>query len=259
MEEEIIEIPAQAKAVLDILSSFCKNSLRAVYLHGSAVSGGLQHQSDIDLLVVVDHPIPERLRKNLLSALSRISGRHPAHPCGPRCIEVMIFLESSIVTPKFPAQAEFVYGEWLWDSFQTGEIPMPVSDPEITLVLAQARQEAYPMFGPAAFELLPEIPPEHVRRAMRIALPALLDDLYGDERNVLLTFARMWQTAVTGKFVTKDAAAVWAIPRLPERVADVLAYAREAYLGKIKEDWADRQADARQAAEHLRQRVAAHL
>ena len=233
MREETAESLKQARAVLDIMGGLFEDALLAVYLHGSAVTGGLRPQSDIDLLVVIDRPMTEALRKSLLTALLRISGPYPASPGGPRCIEVMLFQKSELAARRFPARADFVYGEWLRETFDAGEIPMPVSDPEVTLVLAQARQEARPLFGPVATELLPEIPVDHVRRAMRDALPALLGGLPGDERNVLLTLARMWQTATNGTFVTKDAAAIWAMPQLPKPLSEVLAYACEAYLGRV--------------------------
>ena len=132
-------------------------------------------------------------------------------------------------------------------------------DPEHTLILAQARKEAQPLVGPAPAKVLPQIPDSQVRRAMRNLLPALLGHLPGDERNVLLTLARMWRTAAAGEFVTKDAAADWAVPRLPEQVAELLIYAREAYLGRSKDQWENRQTEARQAADYLYQRVAALL
>ncbi len=259
MQEATTEIPDQAQAVLDTVRGLFEDALLAVYLHGSAVSGGLRPQSDIDLLVAIDRPMTEALRKSLLAALLRISGRHPASPGGPRCIEVMLFQNSELAAPEFPARADFIYGEWLRDAFEAGELPVPVTDPEITLVLAQARQEARPLFGPDAAELLPEIPAEHVRQAMRDALPALLNGLHGDERNVLLTLARVWQTATTGKFISKDAAATWVMPHLPEPMTEVLAYAREAYLGRVKDDWGNRQFDARQTANYIHQQVVALL
>src|SRR5690606_22108665 len=113
--------------------------------------------------------------------------------------------------------------------------------------------------GPGAAELLPHIPVDDVRRTRRDALPSLLDNLIGDERNVLLTLARMWRTATTGEFVTKDAAAEWAIPRLPRQIADVLVCARAAYLGRAKDVWKTRQAEVRRAADYLHQQVAVML
>lgn len=227
----------QIQSALVILHRILGDALLGVYLHGSAVSGGLQPQSDIDLLAVVDAELTESQRNGLLTGLLRLSGRHPVVLGGPRCLEVMVFCRSDLVRGDYPARAEFVYGEWLRDAFEAGESPMPGRDPEYSLVIAQARQEAIPLLGPPRDELLTEISLEHVRQAMRDALPDLLNGLHGDERNVMLTLARMWHTASTGKFVTKDAAAKWAIQRLSGSDAMALDHARRAYLGEVTDDW----------------------
>lgn len=245
----------EALAATETIRSILRDALLAVYLHGSAVSGGLRPQSDVDLLAIVDCPMADEQRRDLLAALLRMSGRHPRPVGEPRCIELMVFLRADIAAPDFPARAEFIYGEWLRDTFECGGLPLPMSDPENTLVLAQARQEAVPLFGPDAKELLPSLPPEQIRRAMRDALPSLGDSLQGDERNVLLTLARMWRTSATGDFITKDAAATWAASQMPDEEADMLIYAREAYLGKVKDDWQDRQTASERTAAFLRQRV----
>ena len=201
------------------------------------MSGGLQPQSDIDLLAVVKSDLTMSQRSSLLLELLRLSGRHPAVPGGARCLEVMVFCQADLKRSDYPARAGFVYGEWLREAFEAGERPMPGYDPEYSLVLAQAHQEAIPLFGPPRSELLTDVSKEHVNQAMRDSLPDLLDGLHGDERNVLLTLARMWHTASTGKFVTKDTAAKWAIPQLPRSDATILDHARRAYLGEVTDDW----------------------
>jgi len=256
MKEETLRTPAEALAALRIVEDLFEASLLAVYLHGSAVSGGLRPHSDVDLLVVTDQPVTDAMRRSLLAALMQISGRHPAPLAGPRCIELMVFLKADLSASAYPMRSELVYGEWLRGAFEAGEIPMPVTDPELTLVAAQARQEARALVGPAAEKLLPLIPDAHIRRAMRDVLPSLLANLTGDERNVLLMLARMWRTAATGEFVTKDTAAEWAIPRLPEPIAEVLIRARDDYLGRGNDTWDPNQAAVRRAAEHLQQQVA---
>lgn len=253
--QETAGIPAEAQAALAIAKETFEAHLLAVYLHGSAVSGGLRPQSDVDLLVVIDKEMTEVMRERLLASLLQASGRHPASPGSPRCIELMVFLKSHLAAPTFPARSEFVYGEWLREAFEAGEVPTSHSDPEITLVLAQARQEAQPLFGPVLASFLSDIPVDQIRCAMREGLRALHDGLQGDERNVLLTLARMWRTAATGEFVTKDAAAEWAVSRLPGQAAAVMAFAQEAYLGRTRDGWKDRQQDARQTADYLRQQV----
>lgn len=256
MQANTAEQPSQIRAATAALQSVLGDALLAVYLHGSAVSGGLQPQSDIDLLAIVDRALSDDQRNDLTKTLLRISARHPAVPGGPRCLEVMVFVLSDLSENGLPASAAFIYGEWLRDQFEAGGMPMPTRDPEYTLVLAQARQEAVSLIGQCASELLPEISLKHLRQAMADALPALLHALRGDERNVLLTLARMWRTASTGEFVTKDAAAAWAIPQIPDQDAATLDYARRAYLGEIIDEWRTRCNDTRRLAEHLRERVA---
>lgn len=248
-------VPDQASTALPILAQCLGESLVAVYLHGSAVSGGLHPSSDVDLLAVVDTPTTFETRQRLVAALMPISSKHPAKRGGPRCLEVMVFEKSALASTERPFRSEFVYGEWLRDGFEAGVVPEPVADPDFTLVLAQARPAAIALLGPAASELLPVITDAEVRHAILGALPALMGNLRGDERNVLLTLARMWRTLAVGDFVPKDVAAHWAIPRLPADAAAPLALARAAYLGTETDDWAPLQRESQRAADLMAERL----
>jgi streptomycin 3"-adenylyltransferase len=66
-----------------------------------------------------------------------------------------------------------------------------------------------------------------------------MDELDRDTRNVLLTLARIWTTLATGTIRSKDAAADWALPRLPAEHRPVLTHARAVYLGDREERWDD--------------------
>ncbi len=249
----------QIKAVKTVLRGMFRDDLRGLYLHGSGVWGGLRPQSDLDLLAVIDGGMSGPQRDRLLDALLRLSGRHPAVPGRARCIDLMVCRAADMTEVGYPPRAEFIYGEWLRDGFERGERPMPVQAADITLVLAQAREQAVAVTGPLVTEVLPEIPADHVRRAMREAVPELLDGLRGDERNVLLTLARIWRTGVSGQFVTKNEAAAWAIPRLSAVHAATIDHARRAYLGEVAEDWENRGDDVRRLAEHLAERAVESL
>ena len=72
-------------------------------------------------------------------------------------------------------------------------------------------------------------------------LPSLLAGYKGDERNVLLTLARMWFSLETAEMTTKDKAAAWAMPKLPPSLAPLLETARAAYLGETKDRWDDKE------------------
>nr|WP_300306160.1 aminoglycoside adenylyltransferase family protein [Halomonas sp.] len=247
-------IPAEVDNVLHVIRGALADSLVAVYLHGSAVAGGLRPSSDVDVLVVIDEPLDPGTRLHLTTALMEVSG-HPARGSSLRPVELMIFLRTQLVADVYPARCEFIYGEWLRHEFEHGVIPQPAKDPELTLVLAQARQEAKPLLGPGAFELFPIVSQADIRRAIGDLLPDLVASLQGDERNVLLTLARMWRTLTEGDFVTKDAAASWAEPRLPAEHAAVLKEAREAYLGMHADDWSTRQEEVLRTVNALQHRI----
>ncbi|MDF2096834.1 aminoglycoside adenylyltransferase family protein [Aquibaculum arenosum] len=252
-------MPAEARQALAQAQGAFGPALMAMYLHGSAVAGGLRPQSDVDLLAVVDQPVTQAKRESLVASLMHISGRHPAAPNGPRPLELLVFHHDTLRSEAYPPRAELVYGEWLRTAFEAGARPKAVVDPEFTLLLAQARREARALLGPDPAELLPCIPEAEIRRAIGETLPALLDALAGDERNVLLTLARMWRTVETGDFVPKDVAADWAIARLPTTAAELLVYARAGYLGERKDEWSSRQKEVQSLANHFCARITQNL
>lgn len=250
--------PEEALQGLAVLQRCFGNSLLAVYLHGSAVSGGLHPNSDVDLLAVIDRPATHAVRERLIAGLLSVSGRYPVAPAGRHPLELTVLHRADLTSLAYPAKTEFVYGEWLRDAFEAGEVPKPGADPEFTLLLAQARNQAISLIGPPPTDVLPIIPRSDICRAIGDAFPELLDRLKGDERNVLLTLARMWRTLIEGDFVPKDVAAEWAIPRLPAEAAAPLARARNAYLTPKSNDcWA--QQEVRQVADRLSECVAAAL
>lgn len=250
---------AGVSAIVSELQAGFGTDLCGVWLHGSAVSGGLRPGSDIDLLVVTARSMTPEMRRCLLDTLLRQSAPYPARPGGTRCLEVLVFRADRLASGGYPAEAEFVYGEWLRAAFEAGEMPAVTADPEFTLVLAQARGQALALLGPPADRVLPEVPAADVRRAMGDALPALMGGLQGDARNCLLTLARMWRTACCGDFVSKDVAAAWAMERLAAPAAVVLGEARAGYLAGVPEMPGDPDDRVRQAARDLYDRVVASL
>ena len=63
------------------------------------------------------------------------------------------------------------------------------------------------------------------------ASPRSCPNLLGDERNVLLTLARMVLTVETGHIASKDEAVEWILPSLREPHISVLTLAAMGYAG----------------------------
>nr|WP_274922062.1 DUF4111 domain-containing protein [Providencia sp. G1(2023)] len=83
------------------------------------------------------------------------------------------------------------------------------------------------------------------------SLPNLLSSLDSDERNVLLTLARMWKTMETGQFVTKDKAVDWVINRVPDELQPILIGAKMAYLNGIPTDWIKKKIEIQKLAKFM--------
>lgn len=130
----------------------------------------------------------------------KISGRPADNASRP--LELIVFHRADVEASACPARSEFIYGAWLREAFEAGEVPAPVSDPELTLLLAQARHEARSVIGLDPTELLTIIPETDIRRAIGDVLPALISSLEGDERNVLFlshAYGGPWRRAVRGE------------------------------------------------------------
>lgn len=227
-----LQLPPEAKNALLILRRRIGPSLTSIYLHGSAVAGGLRERSDVDLLAFVSDPLPASVRAPLLADLMAVSGHYPFDTMGRRPLEIIIMRSSDLQRMRYPARAEFVYGEWLRTAFEGGAVPQPEASPEFTLLLAHARRDAVALIGPNITDLVPDTPQDVIRRAIGDLLPELIETAEVDEHNVLLTLARMWRTLATGEFVSKNAAADWAGPQLSDQAARTLARARDSYLAE---------------------------
>jgi aminoglycoside 9-adenylyltransferase len=234
------ELPVEVPRVLDVLHRTLADGVVAAYLYGSACAGSLHPQSDLDLLVVVARPVTGAARKNLVAELLKISGRDAV--LGPaRPLDVTVVARDEVVPWRFPPRCDLVFGEWLRDAFLAGQIAPAAPRPDLAILLTTLLQHHRVLVGAPAAAVFDPVPAADLRRAVRACLPSLLNDLRGDERNVMLTLARMWVTLATGDILPKDAAAQWVLGRLPAELAAVLALARSAYLGETRDaDWSTR-------------------
>jgi predicted nucleotidyltransferase len=222
-------------------------NVAGAYLFGSAVLGGLRHESDLDVLTVVKRPTTSEQKKALVQPLLTLSGRD-----GRRHLELTVVVESEIRPWRYPSRMDFQYGDWLRSHFADGKVePLSTENPDLAVLLATVRRHGEPVIGPPAVDLIDVIPSTDVRAAIVDGIESLADELGPDTRNVLLTFARMWTTVGTGEIRSKDEAASWAMARLSSQHRPVLELARRGYLGEVEDDWARRDDEAKSAADYM--------
>jgi streptomycin 3"-adenylyltransferase len=164
---------------------------------------------------------------------------YPVSAEGVRPLEVTLVVKDEISPWRHPAKKDLIFGEWLRPSLEIGDISPASFDPDLTLVLAQVRSSNVRLFGDAATDLIPEIPENDICKAIQDSLPILIGYTQGDERNVILTLARMLVTLKTGKFFSKDQAVDEILESIPSQYQGTLLLAKAGYLGLEKDNWSE--------------------
>jgi predicted nucleotidyltransferase len=243
---------AQTGQVVRLVREVFGPEALGAYEHGSAVLGGVQVTSDVDVLVVTGRLATPGERRRLVDGLMAISARFP--PPGPeRCVEVTVVAQPQVRPWRYPPSFDLQYGEWLRERFERGdgELLRPAVNPDLTVLVTIVLLGGRPLFGPPPGELLDPVPPEDCIEAMVGDLDRLMDEFEGDPRNILLTLARIWQTVATGVIDRKDRAAEWARERLASAHRQPMERARAMYLGREADDWPGLAAEARATADHV--------
>lgn len=248
--------PAQPDGQVDAAVAAIHRALEAdaivgLYLYGSAVAGGLRPDSDLDLLILAKRRTRRDERADLVDGLRPIS-RRSLRPPDWRPLEVTVVHHRDVRPWRYPPRFELQYGEWLSDEeLETQLDTGSTANPDLVVLLAMVRATGRPLVGQPPDQALDPVPTQDLVRAIRDAIPELLNDLEADTRNVLLTLARAWATVATGEIVSKDAAAEWALARLPATHRPPLARARALYLGGGYGRWDDELDDCRRLADAM--------
>jgi predicted nucleotidyltransferase len=241
---------AQLARVVVLLERVLGDDLLGLYLHGSAVAGGLRPGSDLDLLAVVAGPLSSEQRSDLVRGLLGLSGR--GDPSGrSRPLEVSVVRADQLRPWRYPPEQELQYGDWWRGELAAGLEPWRSPNADLAILVAATRAAGRPLAGPPPTALLDEVPLEHLVASSVAGIDGLLADLASDTRNVLLTLARIWVTVVEGRIARKDEAARWAAMRLSAADATVILDAGEAYAAGAAECWDDRPTEAQRCADAL--------
>lgn len=241
----------QTWAALGVVTGLLGETLIGVYRYGSAETGALRPESDLDLMGVLARRTSRDEKQRLIAGIRPLS-RRGDRPAAWRPLELTLVVRDEVRPWRWPPRFDFQYGEWLRAAFDAGELaPWPSTNPDVAMLITMVRQHGRAVLGPPAQSLLDEVPRADLVRAIQGEVPSLLADLERDTRNVLLTLARMWLTVATGTMASKDAAGGWAAAQMPDDEASLLRRAGDAYLAGGDEDWAAVMDAARGVAHHL--------
>jgi len=239
----------QLDRVVGLVGDVLRDGVLGVYLHGSAVLGGLRPRSDLDLLVVTDRQTRGEEKPRLVEQLLMLSRR-------PRNVELTIVAQPDVRPWRFPPRLDFQYGDWLRPDFERGVIEAwKPEDPDLASLITLVQLADRPLLGPPPAQVLDPVPRSDYVHAIVGGIDGLEFERGDDTTNDVLTLARVWSTLATGVIRAKDAAADWALAHLPAEHRDVLSQARAVYLGNEADEWNALRPRVRPHAEFVIERI----
>lgn len=242
----------QTERVLRLVREVLGQDALGAYEHGSAVLGGVQPTSDIDILVITGRLATLVEKRQLVEGLMAISAPFPP-PGRERCVELTVVAQAQVRPWRYPPSFDLQYGEWLRKRFERGDsLPLQAAvNADLTILLTIVLLGDQPLFGPPPGALLDPVLMEDCINAMVSDIDVFMDEFEGDTCNILLRLARIWQTVVTGSIDRKDRAAEWAQERLPPDYQQLMERARAMYLGWQPDGWAGLASEARAGADYM--------
>lgn len=206
----------------------------AMFLHGSLAMGSFfRPKSDVDLLVVVEHPLVETTRRALAVDLVELFERRPI--IGG--VELSVMRRDSLEFFAHPLPYEFHFSEkWVEDVRGGGRGPRG-TDGDLAAHCTMTRLRGVALHGPAPTAVVSEIPRE-----------AYLDAVMDDARWIVdggivespfygvLNVCRSLQLVVDDPELppSKDEGARWALRNLPSEHRPIVTAALECYRSRAE-------------------------
>jgi streptomycin 3"-adenylyltransferase len=242
----------QIELLVDGVRDVLRDDLVGAYLHGSAVLGGFRPDSDIDVLVVAARRTTADEKRRLIDLLLSISGRRASLRPG-RPIELDIIVESEIRPWRYPPTFDLHYSELWRERFESGELEpwTSTTNRDLASALTMVLLGDEPLAGPHPAQVFDPVPRSDYIDAILRDIGTVDEFLPWDTRNVVLTLPRIWSAVATEAVYSKEDAADWALPRLPDEHRAVLERARAAYRGEVEDSWDDLGSEVRAFADHV--------
>jgi streptomycin 3"-adenylyltransferase len=208
-----------ASAVAAVAGTVLGSQLTGAYLHGSAVLGGFDvRRSDVDLLLVCDRRLAARDRTALVSALT-----NEALSCPATGLELSVVQRTVTAhpTPRPPFELHINAAQ---GAATVVDGKTALGDPDLVLHFAVCRAAGRPIGPSAAVEEVFGVVPRD------LVLGQLLRELAwaGDEapgEYAVLNACRAWLFADEGRLVSKVAGGEWALTRVDDGDAALIASA----------------------------------
>ena len=233
--------------------SILKDNLVGIYLHGSLVMGCFNPlKSDIDLIIVVDHPLSDPVKRAYMDMVVGCSARAPG-----KGIEMSVVLRevcNPFVYPT-PFELHFSVGclDWYKKDPEDYIRKMNGTDKDLAAHFTIIGKRGRCLFGTPVQDMFAEVPAGCYMDALWYDIEGAAGEIAENTMYLTLNLARALAYKEEGLVLSKKEGGDWAISHLPSEYHSLISDALREYSGSA--DVAYDKALARRYAEYAVARI----
>ena len=222
MEKLINEFTERSKKILD-------DNLTGIYLHGSAVMGCFNPQkSDLDLLIVVDHSLPDPVKKEYMDMVIELNSLSPA-----KGIEMSIVLREVCKPFVYPTPFELHFSvrhlEWYKNNPDDYIRKMKGTDKDLAAHFMILNKRGRCLYGAPIEEVFSEVPDRDYMDSIRGDIEGAAEEITENTMYLTLNLARVLAYKEEGLVLSKKEGGEWALDHLSEEFHPLIRDALREY------------------------------
>ncbi len=243
----IHEFTEQSKRIL-------KDNLTGIYLHGSSVMGCFNPgKSDIDLIIVVDRPLSDSVKRDYMDMVVGYSASGPA-----KGIEMSVVLRkvcSPFVYPT-PFELHFSAGHLDWYQEDPDDYirKMNGTDKDLAAHFTIINKRGKCLYGAPVEAVFADIPGCDYMDSIRYDVEDAAEKITADTMYLALNLARVLAYKEDGLVLSKKEGGEWAVRNLPAKYCPLIEDALREYCENAEVVYDENL--ARHYAEYVLERIA---
>ena len=214
--------------------SIISNHLTGIYLHGSAVMGCFNpEKSDIDLIIVVNDPLTDEIKKNFMDMVAEYNGSASA-----KGIELSVVRKDVCNPFKYPTPYELHFSirhlSWYRDDPYGYISSMKGTDKDLAAHFMIIKRRGICLYGLPVDEVFAEVPRCDYMDAIIDDIEDAQEEISGNTMYLTLNLARVLAFKRDDLVLSKKEGGEWALNNIPDVYHSLIRDALSEYTANAK-------------------------
>lgn len=226
------------------------SNLVGIYLHGSLVLGCFNYRtSDVDLLVVIEHPLTPETHEALIALTLQLAAEAPT-----KGLEFSIVLREHAAHFTYPTPFQFHYGLNWHERFVAGDVDYGADprNPDLAAHFTITKARGHCLSGEPIAAVFGDVPDGDYWASIRADAADILADLAYNPVYSVLNLCRVLAYRQAKLIVSKAEGAAWALVHVPAIYHALIQQALHTYTAEIEPAVAWNEAELRHFGSYAR-------